>query len=131
MQSEIVKNCFLREYVIRDLPVGEKCYVRVSAGNIRGFGPPAVANPPYCVPSSESKHLAELNEERFLSLSLRRLARILQDFATDELRASLRRDSQPHPTGEDSQRTSDHRGQRFVVFVHLSLSRADVLCRVS
>ncbi|CAF3747717.1 unnamed protein product [Rotaria magnacalcarata] len=50
--SDIVKNCFLREYVIRDLPIGQKCYVRVSAGNIRGFGPPAIANPPYCVPSS-------------------------------------------------------------------------------
>lgn len=53
--SDIVKNCFLREYVIRDLPVGQKCYVRVSAGNLRGFGPPAIANPPYCVPSSKFK----------------------------------------------------------------------------
>ncbi|CAF1205137.1 unnamed protein product [Rotaria sordida] len=52
IHSDIVKNCFLREYVIRDLPIGQKCYVRVSAGNIRGFGPPAIANPPYCVPSS-------------------------------------------------------------------------------
>ncbi|CAF1034503.1 unnamed protein product [Adineta ricciae] len=50
--SDTVKNCFLREYVIRDLPIGRKCYVRVSAGNIRGFGPPTIANPPYCVPSS-------------------------------------------------------------------------------
>ncbi|CAF1102641.1 unnamed protein product [Adineta steineri] len=52
IQNDIVKNCFLREYVIRDLPIGQKCYVRVSAGNIRGFGPSAIANPPYCVPSS-------------------------------------------------------------------------------
>ncbi|UJR24885.1 hypothetical protein I4U23_006253 [Adineta vaga] len=50
--SDTVKNCFLREYVIRDLPIGHRCYVRVSAGNIRGFGPSTIANPPYCVPSS-------------------------------------------------------------------------------
>lgn len=53
IHSDIVKNCFLREYVIRDLPIGQKCYVRVSAGNMRGFGPAAIANPPYCVPSSK------------------------------------------------------------------------------
>ena len=53
VHSDIVKNCFLREYVIRELPIGEKCYVRVSAGNLRGFGPSAIANPPYCVPSSK------------------------------------------------------------------------------
>ena len=53
VHSDIAKNCFLREYVIRDLPIGEKCYVRVSAGNIRGFGPPARANPLYCIPSSQ------------------------------------------------------------------------------
>jgi hypothetical protein len=52
VHSDIVKNCFFREYVIRDLPIGQKCYVRVSAGNMRGFGPSAIANPPYCVPSS-------------------------------------------------------------------------------
>ncbi|CAF3064654.1 unnamed protein product [Rotaria sp. Silwood2] len=52
VHSDLVTNCFLREYVIRDLPIGQKCYVRVSAGNIRGFGPPSIANPPYCVPSS-------------------------------------------------------------------------------
>ncbi len=55
VHSDIVKNCFLREYVIRDLPIGQKCYVRVSAGNLRGFGPPTIANPPYCVPSSTLK----------------------------------------------------------------------------
>jgi hypothetical protein len=49
---DIIKNCFLREYVIRNLSVGQKCYVRVSAGNIKGFGQPIIANPPYCVPSS-------------------------------------------------------------------------------
>ncbi len=53
VHSDIVKNCFLREYVIRDLTIGQKCYVRVSAGNLRGFGPPTIANPPYCVPSSK------------------------------------------------------------------------------
>ena len=52
VHSDIVKNCFLREYVIRDLPIGQRCYVRVSAGNLRGFGPSTLANPPYCVPSS-------------------------------------------------------------------------------
>ncbi len=56
VHSDIVKNCFLREYVIRDLTIGQKCYVRVSAGNLRGFGPPAIANPPYCVPSSKFNH---------------------------------------------------------------------------
>ncbi len=53
IHSDIVKNCFLREYLIRDLPIGQKCYVRVSAGNMRGFGPSSIANPPYCVPSSK------------------------------------------------------------------------------
>jgi hypothetical protein len=52
VSCDIIKNCFLREYVIRNLPVGEKCYVRVSAGNMKGFGNTAISNPPYCVPSS-------------------------------------------------------------------------------
>ena len=52
VHSDIVKNCFLREYVIRDLPIRQKCYVRISAGNMCGFGPSTIANPPYCVPSS-------------------------------------------------------------------------------
>jgi hypothetical protein len=52
ISSDVIKNCFLREYVIRNLPVGHKCYVRVSAGNIKGFGETAIANPSYCVPSS-------------------------------------------------------------------------------
>ncbi len=42
----------MREYVIRNLSVGQKCYVRVSAGNMKGFGETVLANPPYCVPSS-------------------------------------------------------------------------------
>lgn len=49
---DIIKNCFLREYVIRNLTVGQKCYVRVSAGNLKGFGESIPANPPYCIPSS-------------------------------------------------------------------------------
>ncbi|CAF1275538.1 unnamed protein product [Adineta steineri] len=49
---DIIKNCFLREYIIRNLPVGQKCYVRVSAGNMKGFGQTVLANPPYCVPSN-------------------------------------------------------------------------------
>ncbi|CAF4778601.1 unnamed protein product [Rotaria sp. Silwood1] len=49
---DIIKNCFLREYIIRNLPVGQKCYVRVSAGNMKGFGEASIANPPYCVPSN-------------------------------------------------------------------------------
>jgi hypothetical protein len=50
--SDIIRNCFLREYIIRNLPVGQKCYVRVSAGNMKGFGETAIANPAYCIPSS-------------------------------------------------------------------------------
>ncbi len=42
----------MREYVIRNLSVGQKYYVRVSAGNMKGFGETVLANPPYCVPSS-------------------------------------------------------------------------------
>lgn len=49
---DIIKNHFLREYVIRNLSVGQKCYVRVSAGNMKGFGQTVMANPPYCIPSS-------------------------------------------------------------------------------
>ncbi|CAF0904226.1 unnamed protein product [Adineta ricciae] len=49
---DIIKNCFLREYVIRNLPVGQRCYVRVSAGNLKGFGQTVLANPPYCTPSN-------------------------------------------------------------------------------
>jgi hypothetical protein len=49
---DIIKNCFLREYIIRNLSVGQKCYVRVSAGNMKGFGQTVLSNPPYCVPSS-------------------------------------------------------------------------------
>ena len=66
--SDIIKNCFLREYVIRNLPIGEKCFVRVSAGNIKGFGPAALASPAYCVPSSRSRESfrRERHHERFL-----------------------------------------------------------------
>jgi len=63
VHSDIVKNCFLREYVIRDLPVGQKCYVRVSAGNLKGFGPSTPANPPYCVPSSNLLLLKNIIDE--------------------------------------------------------------------
>ncbi|UJR23904.1 hypothetical protein I4U23_026876 [Adineta vaga] len=49
---DIIKNCFLREYIIRNLPVGQRCFVRVSAGNLKGFGQTVLANPPYCVPSN-------------------------------------------------------------------------------
>lgn len=65
MHSDIVKNCFLREYVIRDLTIGQKCFVRVSAGNMRGFGPPAIANPPYCVPSSKFKYFQRIMKNYF------------------------------------------------------------------
>jgi len=54
--SDIIKNCFLREYVIRNLSVGRKYYVRVSAGNLKGFGQTLLANPPYCIPSSRRAH---------------------------------------------------------------------------
>ena len=49
---EIVRNGFLREYIIKNLPLGERCYVRVSAGNIKGFGQSVPSNPSYGVPSS-------------------------------------------------------------------------------
>lgn len=49
---DTVKNCLMREYVIRNLPAGKKCYIRVSAGNMKGFGAACTPNPPYCIPSS-------------------------------------------------------------------------------
>ncbi|CAF0765306.1 unnamed protein product [Rotaria sordida] len=49
---DIIKNCFSREYIIRNLSVGQKCYVRVLAGNMKGFGEANIANPPYCIPSN-------------------------------------------------------------------------------
>ncbi|CAF1434497.1 unnamed protein product [Rotaria magnacalcarata] len=52
LSSDVIKSCFLREYIIRNLTVGQKCYVRVSASNMKGFGETNVANPPYCTPSN-------------------------------------------------------------------------------
>ncbi|XP_064611368.1 ankyrin repeat and fibronectin type-III domain-containing protein 1-like isoform X2 [Liolophura sinensis] len=40
------------EYEINDLIKGNMYYVRVAAGNMKGYGPYTVANPPYAVPSS-------------------------------------------------------------------------------
>ena len=87
LQSDVVKNCFLREYVIRDLPVGRKCYVRVSAGNLKGFGPSTLANPPYCVPSSKDRE--KKREKTFLQAENQilhfRLERIFQNITSKYL----------------------------------------------
>lgn len=42
------------EYEISNLIKGNMYYVRVAAGNMKGYGPYTVANPPYAVPSSKS-----------------------------------------------------------------------------
>ena len=52
VSSDIIHNDALREYLIRNLSTGQKCYVRLSAANLRGFGPTVLADPVYCVPSS-------------------------------------------------------------------------------
>jgi len=43
---------FYYQYEMQDLAQGGPCYVRVSASNVKGFGPSASSNPPFAKPSS-------------------------------------------------------------------------------
>jgi hypothetical protein len=50
--QQILEDIFYRSFEISDLCCGRAYYVRVSAANMKGFGVPAVSDPPYIVPSS-------------------------------------------------------------------------------
>jgi hypothetical protein len=51
--QQILEDIFYRSFEISDLCCGQAYYVRVSAANMKGFGVPAVSDPPYIVPSSK------------------------------------------------------------------------------
>lgn len=57
--EDIVENMRHLEYEICGLVKGNKYYVRVTAWNMKGYGPYTMSKPSYAVPSSKSNFYPE------------------------------------------------------------------------
>ena len=51
--QQIIEDVLYRSFEISDLAYGNVYFVRISAGNMKGFGIPSTADPPCIVPSSK------------------------------------------------------------------------------
>ncbi|CAF1290315.1 unnamed protein product, partial [Didymodactylos carnosus] len=85
---------------------GIRCYVRVSAGNMKGFGPATITNPPFCIPSS----WREFSKTSRQSLCETKFTEILNRIKPDKISATTAEGQEspemPNPSSTRQRRRS-------------------------